>query len=93
VLLLLGCFAGMGLTARLPEGVEVTLVVLSSRSSKVSSRLFLGLTLELAVVSLVWETESDRGFGVFDREEEGIMIDDVVTMVARRQPVVDSRLA
>lgn len=93
MLLLLGCFAGKGLTARLPEGVDVALVVLSSWSSKVPSRLFLGLILELAAASLVRETELDRGFGVFDREEEGIMMDDVVAVVARRQPVVGSRLA
>jgi len=83
----------MGLTSRLPEGVDVALVVLSSWSSKVPSRLFLGLILEFAAASPVRETELDRGFRVFDREEEGIMMDDVVAVVARRQPVVGSRLA
>lgn len=93
--LLLGCFAGMGLTARLPGGVDAALVVLSSWSSNVMSLLFLGLILELAFPSLVWGMESERGFGVIDREEEGIMIDRNVAVVARQQAVAadGSRLA
>jgi len=61
----------------------------------VFSRLFLGLILEVAVASLGRGMESERGFGVFDREEEGLMIDSDIGVVARQQPVVvdGSRLA
>jgi hypothetical protein len=39
--------------------------------------------------------ESERGFGVLDREDEGIMIDSNAREVERQQPVVvdGSRLA
>lgn len=59
------------------------------------SRLFLGLILEAAFASLGRGMESERGFGVLDREDEGIMIDSNAREVERQQPVVvdGSRLA
>ncbi|KAH8783630.1 hypothetical protein BGZ57DRAFT_884967 [Hyaloscypha finlandica] len=80
--LLLGCFCGIGLTALLPPGVLVALVLTNSCSA-VASRRFLGLISPPLLPSTLFTLlsirgiESDRRFEVVAArvdEDDGIMM-------------------